>query len=123
MKMRNCFVSNSSSCSFIVKLVGDQDTEIKEEICSQCGNIYKKAYDSILDEIDTLCKTAEDEKSVCLTDYDDPFDTDIKAEFGYRDDAYKIYLIDVDKCNDERLNLINNYINKGVLEKILVECP
>lgn len=120
MKIRKGFVSNSSSCSFVVKVKNDADRETTfEDICPYCGNTYMRTRNHILDDIDNLkrglSEFADDVESQRLVD-DYEFMMEIYPEYKYREDLDKIYVIEVSRHNTRRYDLVNEYIKNGDLE-------
>ena len=112
MKIRTGFVSNSSSSSFIVKLNKSPESIKREIICPCCGSKYNHHFNTIFNYIDNLCGYRDEKTGNILKE---PYLLD---DYKGREDLGRIFVIEVDRCNTERINAIQKEVDNGNLELI-----
>ena len=114
MKIRKGFVSNSSSCSFIVKITDSSFEDFKTEtICPCCGSKTTSVRNSVFNYIDSFIGfNSNDEKTTNLINEDEVED------YKDRDDLNELFLIGVSNHNTDRIDAIDEMFTQGKLEFI-----
>ena len=108
MKIRSSFVSNSSSSSFIIRILEDHT------YCEQCGqylpdSIFKKLFNTKTEERDRDPVAISRQQDLLRTPED--FDELDEIRNKICDDFRDLYLVEIEDGNRDRVNLIHKSKN------------